>query len=103
MIYHYHFSEQALSKLRRLSLAIKTVIYLWRTEGTNSDFFLYDFSQLKEATNNFSNDNKLGQGGFGTVYKVAMNLNCKHILTHTIHKIRNGQLLTVYSKYRNYS
>uniref|UniRef100_A0A0E0I1M3 Protein kinase domain-containing protein n=1 Tax=Oryza nivara TaxID=4536 RepID=A0A0E0I1M3_ORYNI len=57
--------KQALSKLRRLSLAIKTVIYLWRTEGTNSDFFLYDFSQLKEATNNFSNDNKLGQGGFG--------------------------------------
>ncbi|KAF2923192.1 cysteine-rich receptor-like protein kinase 10 [Oryza sativa Japonica Group] len=69
--------EQALSKLRRLSLAIKTVIYLWRTEGTNSDFFLYDFSQLKEATNNFSNDNKLGQGGFGTVYKGQLSSGLK--------------------------
>ncbi|KAG8099780.1 hypothetical protein GUJ93_ZPchr0013g37526 [Zizania palustris] len=61
--------EQAIFKLRQLSLAIKTVIYLWRTEGTNSDYFLYNFSKIKEATNNFSIDNKLGHGGFGPVYK----------------------------------
>ncbi|KAL8249208.1 hypothetical protein R6Q59_006076 [Mikania micrantha] len=29
----------------------------------------YDFSSVKAATNNFSNENKLGRGGFGTVYK----------------------------------
>ncbi|KAI3732249.1 hypothetical protein L1987_63450 [Smallanthus sonchifolius] len=29
----------------------------------------YDFSTVKVATNNFSEDNKLGRGGFGTVYK----------------------------------
>ncbi|XVF24081.1 hypothetical protein REPUB_Repub13aG0096400 [Reevesia pubescens] len=29
----------------------------------------YDFSTIKAATNNFSNENKLGQGGFGAVYK----------------------------------
>ncbi|KAF3640960.1 putative (E,E)-alpha-farnesene synthase-like [Capsicum annuum] len=29
----------------------------------------YDFSTIKAATTNFSNDNKLGQGGFGPVYK----------------------------------
>uniref|UniRef100_A0A0E0LLM6 non-specific serine/threonine protein kinase n=1 Tax=Oryza punctata TaxID=4537 RepID=A0A0E0LLM6_ORYPU len=69
--------EQALSKLRRLSSAIKTVIYIWRTEGTNSDFFLYDFSQIKEYTNNFSNDNKLGQGGFGPVYKGQLSSGLK--------------------------
>ncbi|KAE8714923.1 pyruvate decarboxylase 1-like [Hibiscus syriacus] len=28
-----------------------------------------DFSTIKEATMDFSNNNKLGQGGFGTVYK----------------------------------
>lgn len=29
----------------------------------------FNFSTLKIATNEFSNDNKLGQGGFGSVYK----------------------------------
>ncbi|GKV53072.1 hypothetical protein SLEP1_g59620 [Rubroshorea leprosula] len=30
----------------------------------------YDFSTIRAATNNFSDENKLGQGGFGAVYKV---------------------------------
>ncbi|KAH9673068.1 putative cysteine-rich receptor-like protein kinase 30 [Citrus sinensis] len=29
----------------------------------------FDFSTIRDATNNFSTDNKLGQGGFGAVYK----------------------------------
>ncbi|KAJ9154143.1 hypothetical protein P3X46_027510 [Hevea brasiliensis] len=29
----------------------------------------FDFSTIKAATDNFSEDNKLGQGGFGSVYK----------------------------------
>ncbi|CAN4083858.1 unnamed protein product [Withania somnifera] len=29
----------------------------------------YDFSTIRAATNNFSSENKLGQGGFGPVYK----------------------------------
>jgi hypothetical protein len=31
----------------------------------------FNFSTLKIATDEFSNDNKLGQGGFGSVYKVT--------------------------------
>nr|CAB3455269.1 unnamed protein product [Digitaria exilis] len=38
-------------------------------EEGNSGFSLYEFSQIKGATNGFSIDNKLGQGGFGIVYK----------------------------------
>ncbi|KAL8249228.1 hypothetical protein R6Q59_006096 [Mikania micrantha] len=34
-----------------------------------ADSLHYDFSTVKAATNDFSDENKLGRGGFGTVYK----------------------------------
>ncbi|XP_078149162.1 cysteine-rich receptor-like protein kinase 19 isoform X2 [Carex rostrata] len=36
---------------------------------TSSDSPLFDFNQIANATGNFSSDNKLGEGGFGPVYK----------------------------------
>ncbi|CAO2142252.1 unnamed protein product [Urochloa humidicola] len=42
---------------------------VWELEGRNSEFTVYDFLQILEATDNFSDENKLGQGGFGSVYK----------------------------------
>jgi hypothetical protein len=30
----------------------------------------FRFASIRVATHNFSDDNKLGQGGFGAVYKV---------------------------------
>lgn len=35
------------------------------------DLPLFTFEELVAATNNFSGTNKLGQGGFGPVYKVV--------------------------------
>jgi len=32
----------------------------------------YKYSDLKAATKNFSEKNKLGEGGFGAVYKVHL-------------------------------
>ena len=43
---------------------------IWGLEGRGSEFKIYDISQIIEATGNFSEENKLGQGGFGPVYKV---------------------------------
>jgi hypothetical protein len=33
---------------------------------------IFGFSTISNATNRFSDDNKIGQGGFGPVYKVIM-------------------------------
>lgn len=37
----------------------------------SSESLLYDLSTLRAATDNFSEENKLGEGGFGPVYKVT--------------------------------
>lgn len=46
---------------------------IWAMHGKiSSEFSLFDFAQIQEATSNFSAGKKLGQGGFGPVYKVKM-------------------------------
>ncbi|OEL18971.1 Cysteine-rich receptor-like protein kinase 19, partial [Dichanthelium oligosanthes] len=49
--------------------ALEDEALIWGLEGRSSEFTIYDFSQVLEATDNFSEENKLGQGGFGPVYK----------------------------------
>ncbi|WVZ50650.1 LOW QUALITY PROTEIN: hypothetical protein U9M48_001884 [Paspalum notatum var. saurae] len=51
--------------------ALEEEALIWGQEGRSSEFTIYDFSQVLDATNNFSEENKLGQGGFGPVYKGA--------------------------------
>ncbi|KMZ70049.1 S-locus receptor kinase (SRK) [Zostera marina] len=38
----------------------------------DNEISLFDFSVISSATNNFSSENKIGQGGFGSVYKGTM-------------------------------
>lgn len=40
--------------------------------GRSQEFSFIQLDILHEATNHFSNENKLGEGGFGPVYKVIM-------------------------------
>ncbi|KAK4374853.1 hypothetical protein RND71_005530 [Anisodus tanguticus] len=42
-----------------------------RKGGDNNNLQVFSFNEMKEATNNFSFDNKLGQGGYGPVYKIS--------------------------------
>ena len=46
------------------------MIYKNRQRYEDTDLRTFDFSVLVKATENFSSSNKLGEGGFGPVYKV---------------------------------
>lgn len=41
----------------------------------NQELAFLSFDSILVATNNLSPANKIGQGGFGSVYKVIMHLN----------------------------
>ncbi|XP_073004947.1 cysteine-rich receptor-like protein kinase 6 [Typha latifolia] len=61
-----------------LCLALFLFIYLWRRKREKilySEPHLFDLDTLKAATNNFSVKNKLGEGGFGPVYKGTLQDN----------------------------
>lgn len=44
-------------------------------ETSRPELPLFNFNSVVIATNNFSEDNKLGEGGFGSVYKVNIHVN----------------------------
>jgi len=56
-------------RLYRLAPFQKRQVYS-RLIKEDMDLPIFDFSILVKATDNFSSTNKLGEGGFGPVYKV---------------------------------
>ncbi|KAK2411852.1 cysteine-rich receptor protein kinase [Trifolium repens] len=66
---YYH--QGTVSTIRRM--IYKPRIYLSAAEedlyGNGSDLIIFGYLTIKLATNNFSEENKLGEGGFGAVYK----------------------------------
>lgn len=43
----------------------------WKKELQKQDVYFYEIQTILTITDNFSAENKLGQGGFGPVYKVS--------------------------------
>jgi hypothetical protein len=50
-------------------------------EIISAESLQFDFATIRVATENFSDANRLGQGGFGAVYKVIWQY---HIIYHSL-------------------
>jgi hypothetical protein len=56
------------------------LIYEAAGEITNVESVQFDFSTIRSSTDNFSDENKLGKGGFGEVYRVGKHYDTKIII-----------------------
>ena len=73
------FAETLLAYTRILCCNLQTWLSIFlvspghgdEEEIRSSEPLMYDLSTLRAATDNFSEENKLGEGGFGPVYKVT--------------------------------
>lgn len=70
--FHYplHCFKQTYDE--RIVLIIKNDLFCIIFVGFSSEknIKLFSYNELRSATDNFHRDNKIGRGGFGTVYKV---------------------------------
>lgn len=66
------------------------MIFFWRAdialeeEDKGMESLLIGLDTLKVATRNFSDENKLGEGGFGPVYKVNLKLASEKYLFYWV-------------------
>uniref|UniRef100_A0A2P2MVB3 Uncharacterized protein MANES_16G014000 n=2 Tax=Rhizophora mucronata TaxID=61149 RepID=A0A2P2MVB3_RHIMU len=77
-------------------------------EITNVESLKYDLTAIEAATNNFSDDNKLGEGGFGLVYKGTLpnrhEVAVKRLSRHSgqgIEEFKNEVVLVANLQHRN--
>lgn len=66
--------------VKRLLYKVKIKLSAPEDLGSNdSNLQEFSYTTIKAATQKFSSDNKLGEGGYGPVYKVTFR-NCIHCL-----------------------
>lgn len=53
-----------------MHMSLSLSLFAATNEMISIEMLQYDFETIKLGTNGFSSENKIGQGGFGAVYKV---------------------------------
>lgn len=71
----WHTIAQRKYKYVIFYISVMVRLFYWKHHRSklckeDMDLQTFDLSIIVEATNNFSSSNKLGEGGFGPVYKV---------------------------------
>jgi len=70
-----------------ISIAYNEIKERKKDGKTSDDMYIFDFQTILEVTANFSSTNKIGEGGFGPVYKVILIL-----VLMVIFSLRNRKL-----------
>ena len=83
----YRFRANQRGKTMKLSREGRLLEYIGKD---SSELKIYDFDSILIATDSFSIKNKLGQGGFGPVYKVLFFPDHILILHFNMYKIYTG-------------
>lgn len=65
----YFLRKRAIKKYEYSNTFVQDSSSIRREDLTDIDCLQFDFSTIEAATNCFSDENKIGQGGFGVVYK----------------------------------
>ncbi|KAB1996244.1 hypothetical protein ES319_D13G218800v1 [Gossypium barbadense] len=94
-----YYLQHKIFKSQGLLGALKTSVSLIRTkisgerkhENGDPNLQAFTFATIKAATNNFSNENKLGEGGYGPVYKGEL-LNGQEIAVKRLSRSSNQGL-----------
>ncbi|CAN6318979.1 unnamed protein product [Urochloa humidicola] len=90
IFYSPWFRRYKKGKVMRLQAGSRRSLDSWGDEelvwdGKNTEFSVFDFEQILEATDHFSEENKLGQDGFGAVYKIpeGLQIAVKRLASHS--------------------
>ncbi|XBI34498.1 hypothetical protein VPH35_120294 [Triticum aestivum] len=92
IVYYRRLRRNRKGKLRLPEKPTHTLqagdVLVWEMEAEFPEFLVLDFHQILQATNNFSEENKLGEGGFGPVYKghfaAEMEIAVKRLASHSV-------------------
>ncbi|KAK1368560.1 hypothetical protein POM88_034659 [Heracleum sosnowskyi] len=68
IIYRTVYKKRKLLEQENLNISLESVA-LTKVENEDLELPLFELERIANATSNFSNNNKLGEGGFGPVYK----------------------------------
>ena len=71
----------------------QTLVFGYIVDISSVESLQFDLDVIKSATNDFSPDNKLGQGGFGEVYKVYISISIIEI--HGNNNFKDHKLLAL--------